>query len=423
MSKNQKDLNTILIVEDSKSLARLLRDRISRELQLPVSVAYTYRDARKVLEDKEKTFFAAVLDLSLPDAPDGEIVDLVIPKKIPSIILTGTFNDALRERILAKNAVDYVVKSGINDIEYVVNLLKRLLKNINKTILVADDDMTVRRFIRSLLELHKYKVMEVADGAEALNYAKRVSDIDLVITDYEMPKMNGVDLSLQLRKIYDKEHMAILGISSAEQKTLSARFLKAGANDFLKKPFLSEELLCRVTQNIEFIELLCEVREASIRDYLTGLYNRRYFYETAQEMFMQVQQYNTAFALAMIDVDYFKKINDHHGHDAGDCALKHLAHILSSYIGDKGLLARFGGEEFCILITSVLQTDLNPYFTRLKKLVASSQCRIADTDLKITVSIGIAAKPGTSLDAMIRSADEMLYKAKEKGRDSVVLDI
>ncbi|MBF0452446.1 MAG: diguanylate cyclase [Candidatus Magnetomorum sp.] len=412
----------ILVVEDNKAVAKLISSRITSELDFITKVAHSYEDAQAILNEND-SFFIAILDLNLPDAPDGEIVDLVLSKEIPSIVLTGTLDDELRKRILSKNVVDYIVKEGMHAIDYVIHLIKRLRNNRNIKALVVDDTATFRLLISRMLELHKFNVITANDGIDALEKIKQHSDIKLILTDYEMPNMNGFELVSELRKDFSKDMMAIIGLSANTSETLSAQFLKKGANDFLSKPFLNEEFYCRVTQNVEIIELIHEIREASIRDYLTGLYNRRYLYEIGNNLHSNAMRDNLAIAVGMVDIDFFKKINDAYGHDVGDQALKHVAGLLTEHVRKTDVVSRCGGEEFCVILTNVDRQRALLVFGKIRKMIEKSEIQADGKMIKMTISVGVCTSIKKSLESMIKAADELLYEAKESGRNRVVIDI
>jgi len=412
----------ILIVEDNKALAKLISSRISSEFDFFTNVAHSYKEAEEIIKEYD-SFFVSILDLNLPDAPDGEIVDLVNSKRIPIIVLTGTLDDELRKRILSKNIVDYIVKEGMHAIDYVVHMIKRLINNRHIKALVVDDTATFRNLIRSLLEVHKFNVIIANDGIDALEVIKQHPDIKLLLTDYEMPNMNGFELVSALRKDFSKDMMAIIGLSANTSETLSAQFLKKGANDFLSKPFLNEEFYCRVAQNVEIIELINEIREASIRDYLTGLYNRRYLYEIGNNLHSNAMRENLSIAVGMIDIDFFKKINDTYGHDVGDIALKHVASILTSNVRKTDVVSRFGGEEFCVLLTNVDRQRALLVFGKIRKSIEKSEIKADGKIIKLTISSGVSTDIKRTLEEMIKAADEMLYQAKANGRNRVVLEL
>ena len=412
----------ILVVEDNKAVARLISSRVTQELDFITNVAHSYEEARSILDEND-SFFLAILDLNLPDAPDGEIVDLVLSREIPSIVLTGTLDDDVRKRILSKNVVDYIVKEGMHAIDYVIHLIKRLRNNRKIKALVVDDTATFRHLISRLLTQHKFNVITANDGLDALEMVKQHPDLKLILTDYEMPNMNGFELVSELRKDFTKDMMAIIGLSANTSETLSAQFLKKGANDFLSKPFLNEEFYCRVTQNVEIVELINEIREASIRDYLTGLYNRRYLYEIGNNLHSNAMRDNLEIAVGMVDIDFFKKINDTYGHDVGDVALKHVANLLTEYVRKTDVVSRCGGEEFCVILTNVDRQRALLVFGKIRKMIEKSEIQADAKIIKLTISCGVCTSIQNSLESMIKRADEMLYEAKESGRNRVVIDI
>jgi PleD family two-component response regulator len=254
-------MSRILVVEDSAVFCNLVKKEIETQLEMTVILTKSYAETQKLLADMEEeqffsedNIFVAVLDLNLPDASSGKIVDLVRSKNIPAIVFTAEFDDKMRELMWSKDIVDYVYKRGKQDVRYLVTLIKRIHSNRFMKILVVDDSKVFRTKTCNLLELHQYIVIQAGDGVEALRKIQENPDIILVITDYEMPNMDGFALTHNIREKHDKNQMAVIGISARGDHGLSARFLKNGANDFISKPFITEEFYCRVTQNVENIE-------------------------------------------------------------------------------------------------------------------------------------------------------------------------
>jgi DNA-binding response OmpR family regulator len=255
-------MSRVLVVEDSVVFSSLVKKEIESKLGMTVTLTKSYAETEKLLSDMEEdnffsedNFFIAVLDLNLPDAASGKIVDLIRSKSMPAIVFTGESDDKIRELMLSKEIVDYVYKRGRSDIQYLVSLIKRIHTNQFINILVADDSAVFRAKMCALLELHQYKVIQAGDGIEALRKLQEHPDIALVITDYEMPKMDGFALTQKIREKHEKNEVAIIGVSSrGGDQGFSARFLKNGANDFITKPFIAEEFYCRVAQNVENIE-------------------------------------------------------------------------------------------------------------------------------------------------------------------------
>jgi diguanylate cyclase (GGDEF)-like protein len=415
-------MERILIVEDNKTLAKLIAKKLQTALPFEVDVVFNMAEAKLFLQ--KYTYFVTLLDINLPDAPNGEIIDYVLSKNQHIIVLSGNIDKEFRKKILKKNIIDYVNKSGIEDINYIIHTIERLQNNKNHKILVVDDSIVVRKMMSTLLENLFYTVYTVAHGEEALGMLKTHPDISLMITDYNMPVMDGLELVKETRKIFTKNDLCIIAISVHDDEEMNAVFLKHGANDFIKKPFSKEEFSCRINNSIEALENLHALSNHANRDFLTGLYNRRYFFENIPAYTEKASQNEQPLALAIIDIDYFKKINDTYGHDVGDKVIVTLADILRSNINYKDILARFGGEEFCLVLEN---TNMNTALTILEQLrneVEKLEIPLANNKtIKITISIGLTLyNDEDGLEESINQADMMLYKAKQNGRNQIVCE-
>ncbi len=426
-TETQRDLNPvhimedrILVVEDTKMFSRILKIRL-QEYGFTVNVAESLQETHELTASNPSRFFISILDLNLPDAPHGEVVDHVLNLRIPAIVFTGTFNDKIREMILKKDVVDYVVKEDPSSIDYVVNLTRRIMLNRQINILVVDDSKTFRDILSGLLERQQYRVLTATNGIDALDVLQDNNDIKVVLTDYQMPEMDGIELTKAIRRKYSRNQLAIIGISSYEDTNLSAKFMKYGASDFITKPFSVEEFNCRVNQNVQYISHIHALNEALIRDYLTGLHNRRYFFDLGQKIFDSAIKKRQSLATAMIDIDYFKKVNDTYGHDAGDVTLVEFAQLLQTYSKDIDIVARMGGEEFAMLITGMSKIELISFFESLRQRIENLVIDYGEVSLRITASIGVCCEQLDSLDAMIASADEQLYASKSNGRNRITL--
>jgi diguanylate cyclase (GGDEF)-like protein len=387
-----------------------------------VVLAESYAELVILIESGQYNFFAGLLDLNLPDAPDGESVDYALSHDIPAIVFTGKFDDDLRDRILAKGIVDYVLKEAPANIEYIVSLLKQLSRNSQMKALIVDDSRTARIHIKRLLSIYRFIVLEAENGKEALDVVNNNKDIMLVITDFNMPQMDGFELTKKLRSIYSKQDMAIIGMSTYGNNLLSARFLKIGGSDFINKPFLEEEFFCRINQNIDLLGYIRDLRYIATRDFLTGLYNRRHFFEVGDKLFARAYKSEKNTAVAIIDIDFFKQVNDTYGHDVGDLVLRKMGELLNSSFRAGDLVARFGGEEFGFLLPNVGVDEAGAIFEGLRYKIEQTPIELFDNQtLKITASIGVCTTLEKSLEIALSKADKLLYQAKKNGRNKVVL--
>ena len=399
----------------------MLKNKLAAETGAKVRWVTTMAEAVTLVRDDASEFVAAIVNFNLPDAPRGEIVDQLVGQDIPVIVFTSVVSKDVRDQIWAKKVVDYVLKEGVQSLDYLVALLRRLERNPQTEVLVVDDAALPRETIAALLRIHRYKVFEASDGCEALEIMAEHPWIKLVITDFHMPNMDGFELTQNLRKQWSKDDMAIIGISARGDNVMAARFLKCGANDFMiKQSFLTEEFYCRVSQNIESIENIAAIQSASVTDFLTGLPNRRHFFESGVQVWQQAAETGSGLGCAMFDIDHFKQINDKFGHDAGDLAIQHVANVLRNSLPADAIIARMGGEEFCVLLLQAGEAAVCCESIRRTLELAALEVPDSDEQIHLTVSIGLTCEPGASLEAMINCADALLYQAKDSGRNRLV---
>ncbi len=410
----------VLIVEDSRSFATLVAKRIRLELGFEPVVVGSLAAAKAQLA-KGADYLAAILDINLPDAPNGESVDLAIAHAIPAIVFTSDVSDALRESFWKRHIVDYVLKDNQENVDYVLKLLARLKNNPAVKILVVDDSRSFRHAVARLLSTHRYHVLEADSGEAALAMLEQHPDVRLVMVDYAMPGMDGFDLTRDIRRRFGKDVMAVVGVSGQGGHRLSARFIKSGANDYLNKPFQAEEFYTRITQNLEMLEHIALIRDMAERDYLTRVYNRRYFFSAGAKLHALLARRSQAITVAMLDIDHFKKINDTLGHEVGDAVLKQMAQVLSSRFRESDVVARLGGEEFCVLASDLVGPQAAVLFDELREAFEANPVRLGELTVPYTVSIGLCCQVGLSLDEMLRTADRMLYRSKSMGRNRVTL--
>lgn len=406
----------VLIVEDSRSISSLLANSISSQLNLEVVQTSSMAEAERCLEQQAHEFFIALLDLNLPDAPDGEVVDCVLAYGIPPIILTGHISDNLHDEINEKLIIDYVVKLNLNEIEHVINMVRRLRDNRYYNALIVSDCKDTRSTLRSLLERHFFNVLEAGDGPAALETLKH-HDAQLIITSYNMPSMDGAELTARIRSRHSRSEVAIIGIACPDDANSTVNFLKAGANDFIKLPFVREELYCRINQNIDAVRSFEHVKNAANKDFLTGLYNRKFLFEAGTKLFENARRENFSLMAAVIDIDHFKTVNDDHGYHVGDLALQHVAEKLTRQVRGSDIVARLGGEEFCLLCVNAdgAQSSENELLKNVSDVIQYSPVDVNDfLCVNLTISIGYTTEVTDTFEEMINNA----YSALNAGDPS-----
>lgn len=406
----------LLVVEDSKAIASVIK-QIAQSLGYEVTIAGSLAEVETLLQG-DHNFFAATIDYGLPDADDGEAIETVLSHGIPGVVMTGRMDEPTRQKILAQPVIDYIPKENSQAFMYLKRILYWQMANAGKGVLVVDDSRSARNHIVELLKRRNFTVYVAEGGTEALDIINQHDNVQMVITDLEMPGMDGIELTNELRKMFSRDKMAIIGLSGASNVTHSARFIKNGADDFLRKPFCPEEFYCRITQNIENLHNIEKIQKAANTDYLTDLPNRRAFFSTANDSLANQKVTNNAYGLAMLDIDFFKKINDSYGHDAGDFILKTMSGELKKYFPQEQL-ARLGGEEFAILISG---TDPQQIFQRLddfRRQLAVKQLTYEQHHITYSVSIGVVFNSDLGVNEQLNLADQALYDAKENGRNQV----
>ncbi|WP_456485889.1 diguanylate cyclase [Hydrogenimonas sp.] len=412
-------MKKILIVEDDKFYSRQMVDALSKHF--PGLIVHTCESAKELFEYVEKNEYDLIIaDLMLPGG-EGEHIEKLVDAGEAVIVITGNSDFEYKRKIFNLDIVDYIIKSENERFEYLVNLLHRLERNRGKRVLVVEDSEIFQKFFGKMLSRQQLHVLEAANGVEALKIIDN-EVVDLVISDYVMPKMDGLSLLIEIRKRASMLKMPFIAVSSYNDNGEVAKFLRHGANDFLKKPFGKEELVWRINNTLDLAETLRKEHEYAVKDRLTGLYNRYYLDEIAPRLLAVAERYGEQpLSLVILDVDHFKKINDTYGHLAGDKVLKSVADILRKKIRNSDTIVRFGGEEFLILMPS---TDIKRAYVAAEKLkgaVKENKIELKEGEsISVTISAGVAQfKKGMNLDDLIKCADEALYKAKSNGRNRV----
>lgn len=301
-----------------------------------------------------------------------------------------------------------------------------------KRLLLVDDDFASRRTLSQFLRDAGYDVIEAADGAEG--YRRLLADkIGLVVTDWWMPGMDGLEMVRRVRATDLSWYPYILMVTANDDAPSA---LDAGADDFLIKPIVPSALLPRVragerivalqetlrAKNRQLNETVQQLALLAITDSLTGLLNRREFHVRAEKEWRRATRYGLPLSCVMIDIDQFKRINDTLGHPAGDDVIRRVAGVLKDRFRETDILGRYGGEEYCLLLTNTRIEAAMEMAERFRSLVATLEVTDVSPNLRITVSCGVAgfSLDTLSIDTLIDQADQALLAAKRAGRDRVL---
>ncbi len=241
----------IVLAEDSNLFSAMVSKRLKELLDIDVIVCRDYEDLQFSVENASFPAALAISNINLPGAENGEALSYLIDMSVPTIVFTGTFQESTRETILSKDIVDYVIKDSVFAVDMLAESVCRFLTNHRHHVLIVDDSPTARALLTTQLKRYNFRTSSAESGAAALDLLKKHPDIGLVITDYNMPDIDGFELTRRIRAAYGPHQLRIIGVSSSDNRLLSARFLKAGGNDFMLRPFVNEEFYCRVNQNLD----------------------------------------------------------------------------------------------------------------------------------------------------------------------------
>lgn len=296
------------------------------------------------------------------------------------------------------------------------------------TILVVDDIAENVQLLTFALEDDGYQVVPATTGAECLEKIAHCNP-DLILLDIMMPVMNGMETLRQIKSDAERKQIPVIMVSANDEENQVISALDMGAHDFVAKPINYHILAARMRSALrlreaqqQLTQLNSELKRLASIDPLTGVYNRRSYYQQADAEFNKSLRHQRPLSVIMLDVDHFKNINDRYGHAMGDVALTQLARICVELIRSSDFVGRLGGEEFAICCP---ETDLEgavQLAERLRATIGDTPVKNEDIEVSLTVSIGVSQLVGAdaSIDHLQNRADQLLYEAKQKGRNRVV---
>ena len=316
---------------------------------------------------------------------------------------------------------------------------------VKGTTLVVDDTHVNLQLLNLLLSRQGYRVLTADDGTAAIAVVQH--DLpDLILLDIMMPGMDGYEVCQELKKEDNTKDIPVIFISALSDVFDKVKAFSLGAVDYIIKPFQTEEILARVSTHLiirklqislqeknallekEIMErkrIQVELERIATTDPLTGLYNRRYFFNLGETEYAKAQRYKRPISVIILDADHFKDINDSYSHAAGDQALVHLATQLHNLTRSADIVARYGGEEFIILLPETPSQDAYWLAERIRETIQNSILSYEGKQFSYTLSLGIAdnqvSEQCAKFEGILSLADRALYQAKDRGRNCTVI--
>jgi len=296
----------------------------------------------------------------------------------------------------------------------------------SKKVLIVEDDGAILSMLEEAVRQAGYETKTSTSGREALELVKTFQP-QIVLTDNDMPEMTGLEMLKEFRR--QKNYVTVIFISGRTDSQFVVEALRAGADDYIRKPFRMNELLARIEAALRTNDVHRDLMDANLKlqemvdhDDLTGLLNMRSMYDKIDVEISRAQRFGRHVACVMMDMDKFKAVNDNHDHLFGSFVLKEVGHMIRASMRDVDFAARYGGDEFLIVLTETSKNGVEIFAERLRKAIEAHVFELGKDKIQLTSSMGFAVGGfGDTRDArqLVRDADHALYDAKEKGRNRV----
>ncbi len=417
-------MKRVLICDDSDFIRKIVKRELESSYELEI-----FEDGYEAYEflKEDKDFDFAVIDGEMPKMNGWELIKKIKQElklnDLPVIILTASEDEYFKNQAFDYGAFDYI-KKPFKQGELYDYLNKFFKGKINRgSVLVVEDSKVQNHTMSQQLKFKHIRPISVFSGEEAIKVLLSGEEVDTILLDLHLTGASGFQVAKALKKDSRFAYIPIIGITASSDRIkieLMEKAFASGVDDFISKPYNIIEFFARIMASVKRGKLVKKLKEEAELDYLTKLYNRRILFKMLNHIFSSSVRYGDDLSFLMLDIDHFKNVNDTYGHFTGDEVLKSLAKTISSSLRQSDIAARFGGEEFCVVMT---HTDLKKACIvgdKIRKAIENSVISVKDNKVKVTVSVGVSSLlKNEDVDSFVKRADDALYKAKELGRNMV----
>lgn len=405
----------ILVIDDNKMLGKLLAKKIQNVLDFEVDVAFSFAEAKTFTESNN--YFLSFVDLCLPDAPDGEVVDYMISKNCPSIVLTASNDIATKEKFMDKDTLGYIFKESDSCIDEIIQSITNLSHYEKTKVILAMSKLPERNIIKKYLSQRLFNVLAAAHGEEALNYLNDNTDVKLIICDAKMPVVDSLELLQEVRTKYTKSELGVI-VLGEKNDALEANLLKEDVNEYLIKPINKEVFNYRLDRCLMDMNNLAFLHSYSDIDYVSGVKNSPAVINEIEDYLNEEKDEDMAFMF--LDIDGLKILNQEYGYAIGDDIIRICVQEMKNEIKGKDIIGRYSSEKFCILLKNTSNEMAIKIFSQIRVNIKKAGILINLDEVFFTASLGVVlTKTNIGFDELVKKAEDALSNAKSNGGDRV----
>ena len=411
-------MKRILIVDDNKMLITLLAKKISNSLGFVVNTAFSFSEARALLDEDDK-YLICFTESSLKDAPNGEILDFLLEKALRVAVLTANNDKMFKQQCFQKDILAYLYKEHDTCVEQMISLIQLLDTHQNEKIILAMSKLPERNELKKALRLRLFNVLACAHGEEALNYLSDNEDTKLIICDAKMPVIDAKSLMTEVKQRYPRADIAFIILGEKDDE-LEAEFLNDNAAEFITKPFSKELFHARVNKYLKALDTLKLLKVFTDLDPQTGAKNAHALKNEVDDYLRDIKNTDEEFAFAFLEIDDLQSINEEYGSNVTQMMIKTAAtEVLKETMG-KDIVGHLSFERLCIVLKNRSNEVAMRIFSTIRTHIKEKAVLVSLDELYFSVCIGITfGKATDSFSELVAKASDALAIAQGNGKDRV----